>query len=120
MGLFRIDLFNGGANCGGEADAHARAGGGGHQAIDDRRGVIGRWEHASVFFGLRGHAARGKPFNRVAGLEAVESSEELTPAARVFLHQLGWFEAGVGDVASTTTGDADLGEQVRGRFEQGD
>ena len=50
----------------------------------------------------------------------MECAEEFASASWVFLYQLGRFEAGVGDVTAATTGDADLGEQVRSRFEEGD
>ena len=115
-----LTLFDGGTDGGGEADAHASAGGGGHQAVDDRRGVIGRREHASVFFGLRGHAASREPLDRVARLKAMERAEQLTAAAGIFLHQLGRLEAGVRDVAAPAARDADLGEEMGGRFEERD
>jgi hypothetical protein len=98
----------------------ASAGGGGHQAVDNCCGVIGDREHASIFFGFRGHATPSEPFNRVAGLESVEGPEQLASAARVFLHQFGRLEAGVRDVAASAARDADLGEQVRSGFEEGD
>ena len=50
----------------------------------------------------------------------MEGAEEFAAASRVFLHQLGRFEAGVGDVTAAPAGDADLGEQVRGGFEERD
>ena len=115
-----LALFDGGTDGGGEADAHASAGGGGHQAVDNRGGVIGGREHASIFLGLRGHASRREPFDGVAGLEAMEGPEKFAAAAGVFFHQFGWLEARVGDVAAAAARDADLGEQMRGRFEKGD
>jgi len=53
-------------------------------------------------------------------LEAVEGPEEFAASSRVFLHQFGWFEAGVGDITAPASRDADLGEEVRGGFEEGD
>ena len=50
----------------------------------------------------------------------MEGAEQLTSAARVFLYQLGGFEAGVRDVAAAAAGDADLGEQVRRGLEERD
>jgi hypothetical protein len=50
----------------------------------------------------------------------MEGPEELAAAARVFLYQFGRLEAGVGDIAAAAARDADLGEEVRGRFEKGD
>jgi hypothetical protein len=113
-------LFDGGTDGGGEADVHSGPGGGGHQAVNDRRGVIGRREHTAVFFGLRGHAAGAEPLDRVAGLEAMERAEELTAAAGIFLHQFGRLETGMGDVATPAARDADLGEEMGGRFEERD
>ena len=50
----------------------------------------------------------------------MEGAEEFPSAPGVFLHELVWFEAGVGDVASPAARDADLGEQVGGGLEEGD
>ena len=115
-----IAIFDGGTDGGGEADVYAGAGGGGHQAIDNRCGVIGDWEHASIFLGLRGHATPSEPFDGVARLETMKCSEKLTAAAGVFLHQFSWFEAGMGHVTTPAAGDADFRQEMRGRFEEGD
>jgi hypothetical protein len=42
----------------------------------------------------------------------MEGPEELATASRIALGQLGGIEAAMGQVAATTAGDANLGEEV--------
>jgi hypothetical protein len=50
----------------------------------------------------------------------MEGPEKFAAAAGVFLYQFGRLEARVGDIAAPAARDADLGEEMGGRFEEGD
>ena len=116
---FGFNLANGG-NSGAGFDANACVRCGELEAIDDGGGVVGGGKHATVGFGLEGHAAIVEPADGVAGLEAGEGAAESFAAARVVLNQFVGVEAAVGDVAASTTGDADFSEDLLGGFEDGD
>ena len=62
------------------------------------------------------HVSFGKPLNRVTWLPAVEGTQKLSIAAWIVAYEVSWFEAVMGDIASPSTGDFDLGQGAASGF----
>src|SRR5262245_19013079 len=73
------------------------------QAIDDRRGAIGRGEDPPVGFGFEFHAPPLEPFDRVPGVETSQRTDQRALASRVLLRKIANVETGMGDVAATAS-----------------
>jgi hypothetical protein len=92
---------------------------GGEQAVHDGLRGVGDGKHAAIRLGLERDAACGEPFHRVARGKSLERAEQGAFAARIARGEFARLEAGVGDVAAATAGDADFVEAARGFFEDG-
>ena len=73
------------------------------QAFNDALRTIRNRKHATVRFGLRGHATFGKPFNRILGLEMMKSPPQLPTPSRIAFAQLPGVKAMMSKVAPTTS-----------------
>ena len=90
------------------------------QAFDDGLRDARPRENTQVRLRDERNAARFKPVDCVAGLPAVEGADEFARAARVTPGEFAWVETSASDIAASAAGDANLGERMRGGFEEGD
>ena len=88
------------------------------QAIHNGLGVIGRWEHATVCFGVKAHPSRFEPLDGILGLELIKGFFEGFTASRVAFGQAAGGEGRIGNIASTATTDFYLGQNFVRLLEQ--
>lgn len=82
------------------------------EAVHDGFGEVGGGEHAPVSLGLELDPTTLKPGDGVGGIEAVEGAVQALVAAGIVLHQFAWVGAVMGDIAASSAGDTDLGENL--------
>ena len=92
---------------------HPQSLGGIHQAVDDAVRILRLRKHALVFLRNQWHAVLLKPVEGMLVVESLEESLHQFMSARVRLFQVGNFLKGIGKIASSSSRDFHLGENLR-------
>jgi len=87
------------------------------KTIDDGVRVIGGRKHASIFFRFQFHPVIFKPSDRIGRLPAVKGSNKVSVSPGVIFGQVFGVETLVGHVASASSRDSYLGENLRTFFQ---
>jgi len=79
------------------------------EAFDDGLRRVGHRKHSAIRFGLQRHPARGKPGDGFFRAEPGEGSDEGFSSPWISAGKFPGIVAGVGDIAATTSRDANFG-----------
>lgn len=90
------------------------------QAIDDGLGGVGQGKHATIRFRLKFDPTGLEPIDGLGGAKAGEGADEGATAAGVAGGEFAGVETGVSDIAATSAGETDFGEQVGTFFKEDD
>ena len=92
---------------------HAQSLGGIHQTVDDAVRILRLRKHTLVFLCNQWHAVLLKPVEGMLVVESFEESLHQFMSARVRLFQVGNLVKGIGKIASSSSRDFHLGENLR-------
>ena len=98
---------------------HPQSLGGIHQTVDDAVRILRLRKHALVILCNQWHAVLLKPVEGMLVVESLEESLHQFMSAGVRLFQVGNLVKGIGKIASSSSRDFHLGENLRILFEYG-